>query len=137
MAQMPGTGSWSNAVWPDVRPSTQGKVSGKVAEVQQLIAAVRSSNAVWINCQDGLAYTLTSTRNLVVHFGPAAHLASKNLNIAKGDDLIIVGSKVKYRDSELVFAREITKGTQVLTLRDARGFPLWCGGRKQTPMRSA
>jgi hypothetical protein len=28
---------------------------------------------------------------------------------------------------EVVIAREIKKGDQVLTLRDAKGFPMWSG----------
>lgn len=138
MAQMAASRPGRIMGGPMYDPSTEAKVSGTVAEVQQLTGAVMPSNTVWINCPRGWTGThvnlSTDQGNLVAHVGPAAYLASKNFNIAKGDNLTIVGSKVKYQDSEFMIAREITKGTQVLTLRDARGFPLWSGGRRGTPM---
>jgi hypothetical protein len=46
---------------------------------------------------------------------------------------MVVGSKVTMAGQEVVIAREIKKGDQVLTLRDAKGVPLWAGrgGRSQ------
>jgi hypothetical protein len=49
------------------------------------------------------------------------------VTFAKGDTLKVVGSQVTMAGQEVVIAREITKGDQVLTLRDAKGFPLWSG----------
>ena len=138
MAQMQGSRPGRMMGRPMYDPSTEVKVSGTVAEVQELTGAGMPSDAVWMNCPRGWAGThlnlSTDQGNLVVHVGPVAYLASKNFNVAKGDNLTIVGSKVKYQDSEFLIAREITKGTQVLTLRDPRGFPLWSGGRKGKPM---
>jgi hypothetical protein len=54
-------------------------------------------------------------------------VTSKHFDFAKGDAITVTGSKVKMGGQDVVIAREIKKGDQVLTLRDARGFPLWYG----------
>jgi hypothetical protein len=72
-----------------------------------------------------------------VHVGPSAYLASKNFSIKQGDKLTILGSKVQYQGSDFLIAKEITKGTEVLTLRNSAGFPLWSGFRMgSTPLPS-
>jgi hypothetical protein len=66
-----------------------------------------------------------------VRVGPASFVSSKDVTFTKGDALTVVGSKITMAGHELVIAREITKGDQVLTLRDTKGFPLWSGrGRR-------
>lgn len=68
-----------------------------------------------------------SSGSIDVHVGPASFVASKHVTFAKGDALIVVGSKVTIDGQDALIAREIKKGDQVLTLRDAKGFPLWSG----------
>jgi hypothetical protein len=60
-----------------------------------------------------------------VRVGPTWYVSSKNMAFAKGDALTIVGSHATVAGKSVVIAREITKGSQTLTLRDAKGFPLW------------
>lgn len=62
-----------------------------------------------------------------VHLGPSAFVSSKKFEFAKGDAITVTGSKVKLAGQDAILAREIKKGSQVLTLRDAKGFPLWAG----------
>ena len=69
----------------------------------------------------------TATGSIPVHVGPAAFVKSKEFTFAKGDALTVVGAKVTMNGEDVVIAREITKGNQRLTLRDAKGFPLWSG----------
>jgi hypothetical protein len=65
-----------------------------------------------------------------VHLGPASFVSAKNVNLEKGDALTVVGSKITMQGEEIVIAREIRKGDQVLTLRDAKGLPLWSRGNR-------
>jgi DNA/RNA endonuclease YhcR with UshA esterase domain len=67
----------------------------------------------------------TSSGSIEVHVGPASFVSSHHVTVAKGDALTVVGSKVTMGGRDVLLAREIRKGDQVLTLRDARGFPLW------------
>jgi hypothetical protein len=63
-----------------------------------------------------------------VHLGPVTFTRSKNFEFAEGDVISVTGSKVTVGGLDAVLAREITRGDDVLTLRDARGVPLWAGG---------
>ena len=45
--------------------------------------------------------------------------------LAKGDQIEVIGSKIKYQDADALIAREVKKAGKVLTLRHARGFPVW------------
>jgi len=143
IAQMgggPGQGDGRSMSGLMYKVSTETAVKGTVVEVQQLTGQPTDgpSAAMWRNCPRGWAGTHVSLKTdqgtLIVHVGPTAYLAEKNFSIAKGDQLTITGSKVHYQGSDFLIAKEITKGNQVLTLRDYRGFPLWSGPRRGTPM---
>ena len=60
-----------------------------------------------------------------VHVGPLAFASSKGFEFTNGDQLTVIGSKTTMDGKDVVLAREIKKGDAVLTLRDAKGFPLW------------
>lgn len=139
LAQMGGGPGGPAMRGPLYNVSTETTVRGTVVEVQQLTAQTSASNtATWRNCPRGWAGThvvvKTEEGSLTVHVGPSAYLAQKNFVLAKGDKVTITGSKVQYQGSDFLIAKEMTKGDQVLTLRDARGFPLWSGARQGMPM---
>jgi hypothetical protein len=68
-----------------------------------------------------------------VHLGPMAYITSKHFEFAKGDAITVTGSQVSMGGKDVIIARDIKKGDQVLTLRDANGFPLWSGrGRRSS-----
>jgi hypothetical protein len=64
---------------------------------------------------------------LAVHVGPTAYLTEKGIALAKGDTLEILGSRVTIDKEPVVIARQIKKGDNTWTLRDASGRPLWSG----------
>jgi hypothetical protein len=47
------------------------------------------------------------------------------ITFAKGEQISFTGSKVKGEESEVILAREIVKGADTWTLRDAKGSPVW------------
>ena len=59
-----------------------------------------------------------------VHLGDARLLKANHLTFAAGDSVRVVGENVPYGTATQFFARIIQKGSQTLTLRSARGFPL-------------
>ena len=135
-----GSGPGRSMRGPLYDPSTETTVKGTVKEVQQLTGKPipGSSGTMSGTCPRGWSGThlalTTDQGTLTVHVGPTAYLTSKNFSISKGDALIITGSKVQYQGSDFLIAREITKGGQVLTLRDTKGFPLWSGPHRGGPM---
>ena len=69
----------------------------------------------------------TEKEALEVHVGPTAYLTEKGITLAKGDTLEILGSRVMINGKPVVIARQIKKGDNTWTLRDASGRPLWSG----------
>jgi len=67
---------------------------------------------------------------LEVHLGPSAFLMDKKINFLKGDAVEILGSRVTIDGTQVLLAREIKKGDNTWTLRDASGRPMWSGGRR-------
>lgn len=60
-----------------------------------------------------------------VHLGPAAYLEQRHFEVAKGDVIEVVGSKVTVAGAEAVLARTVKKGETVTVLRDENGVPKW------------
>jgi hypothetical protein len=76
----------------------------------------------------GIHVTLkTTTETVPVHLGPAWFMTQQKYVLAKGDAVTVIGSRVKMGAADAVLAREIKKGEQTMTFRDARGFPKWSG----------
>jgi hypothetical protein len=55
-------------------------------------------------------------------------LNDKKVAIAKGDTLVVVGSRIAVDGERVFIAKEVKKGESVWPLRDAAGLPLWRGG---------
>ena len=69
----------------------------------------------------------TEKESVAVHVGPAAYLAEKGITLAKGDKLEILGSRVTVENETFLIAKQIKKGDNTWTLRDASGRPAWSG----------
>jgi hypothetical protein len=70
---------------------------------------------------------------LEVCLSPKAFLESMDTDFAKGDEVEITGSKVKESEEKtIILAREVTKGQNVLVLRDKTGEPVWTWMEKKS-----
>lgn len=65
------------------------------------------------------------TETLVVYVCPQPFEEEMGISFAKGEQVSLTGSRVKEKESEVILAREIAKGTDTWTLRDAKGSPVW------------
>jgi len=73
----------------------------------------------------GARLTLQTPAGVVdVHLGDARLLTANHFNIQSGDTLRIIGAYTPVGSSSLFLARIVQKGTQALTLRTQRGFPV-------------
>jgi hypothetical protein len=67
---------------------------------------------------------------LFVHLGPEFYIEHLDTRLEEGDTITVKGSLVALDGQNIIIASEVTKGEQVLVLRDATGFPAWAGWRR-------
>jgi DNA/RNA endonuclease YhcR with UshA esterase domain len=103
-------------------PSSETTVKGTIEQVKQV-----SGRHVW----NGTHLMLkTEVGSLDVHAGPSSFISSQGFSFAQGDEVEVLGSKVKVGENEALIAREIKKEDKKLVLRNAQGVPQWAGGRR-------
>jgi DNA/RNA endonuclease YhcR with UshA esterase domain len=109
-------------------PSSVTTVKGVVQDVQE--GAMHEGQKGRMGGMGTHLVIKTDKETLTVMVGPSRYLAQKNFSFAKGDQIEVTGSKVKYGGSDAIIAREIKKGDKMLTLRDEKGIPEWSMGRQ-------
>ncbi len=72
----------------------------------------------------------TGDQTLNVSLGPSSFVADSKIKFAQGDEVQVIGVKRSFRGNEIMVAREVKKGDQTLTLRDADGNPKYPQGRR-------
>jgi hypothetical protein len=82
--------------------------------------------------QQGIHVMLkTADATLELALGPSWYQTEKKYEIAKGDQLTVIGAKTTVDGHDLLLVREIKKGSETMTFRDAKGFPMWAGRGRQ------
>ena len=116
-------GQGKGSAVPNYEPSTEATFKGTVEQVKEVDHAGYRGK--------GLHVTLkTAEGTFDVHLGPASYV-TKEITVAPGDQLEVVGSKVKSDGAESIIARTVKKGDKTATLRNSKGVPLWSGGRRK------
>jgi len=69
----------------------------------------------------------TSDATLELALGPSWYQTQKNYELAKGDQIDVIGAKSQVDGREVLLVHEIKKGSETMTFRDSKGFPLWAG----------
>ena len=108
---------------PKYDPATETTIKGTVEEAKEHSCPTCGRN------QTGLHLTVKSDAGTFdAHLGPTSFVTKNNFTFAKGDQVEIIGSKMKIDGADAVLAREVKKGGKTLTLRNAQGIPAWSGG---------
>jgi len=96
--------------------ANESKIEGTVDEIKVIRGAM-----------EGVHLVLKSgTETLFVHVAPDRFLKEMDSEFAKGDQVQVVGCKIKAEDgSDEYLARRITKNGNELLLRDNKGKPIW------------
>jgi hypothetical protein len=102
---------------PKYDPQTESKAKGVVDEVKVLDFGVRK-DFIQLILKD-------ESETHVVYVCPKPFEEEMGITFAKGEQISFTGSKVKAEESEVILAREIVKGTDTWTFRDAKGSPVW------------
>ena len=103
---------------PKYVKSSEVKVKGVVEEVK--------------TAADGNVHlTLKTDKGLLdVFIAPEKFLKEMEITFAKGDALEVLGSLVAAGEAPLLLAREVTRGGDVMMVRDDNGKPVWVGWPK-------
>ncbi len=74
----------------------------------------------------------TENGEVPVHVGPVWYLEDISLNLQKGDEIEVVGSRIDYEGESTIIAAKISRGDKTFDLRRENGIPNWAGnqGRK-------
>ena len=97
---------------------TVTEINGKITKIES-VAPMRGMST-------GVHITIRSEgQDHSVHLGPKWFLDNQSLELRENDQISVKGSKVTFEGSPAIIAREVTKGTDVLKLRDESGVPVW------------
>jgi hypothetical protein len=69
----------------------------------------------------------TSDATLELALGPSWYQTEKKYDLAKGDRISVIGAKSTVDGRDVLLVREIRKGSETMTFRDAKGVPMWAG----------
>jgi hypothetical protein len=72
----------------------------------------------------------TSDATLELALGPSSYQTQKKYMLAKGDQIGVIGAKSQVDGRDVLLVREIKKGSETMTFRDAKGVPMWAGRRR-------
>jgi hypothetical protein len=104
-------------------PKTISTVQGEVVAVDTFVSKGMSP---------GVHVTLkTAAETLSVHLGPEWYISGQDTKVVPGDTLEVKGSRITFEGEPAIIAAQVTKGTEVLVLRDDDGFPAWAGWRRR------
>ena len=106
---------------PRYDASTEVTVTGTVEKIESHIGRMG-----WNGTHVHVRF---EAETLIVHVGPTPYLSQKGFTFAEGDQIEVIGSKVKFEGKDILVAREIKKGDKMLTLRNRRGVPVWSRSR--------
>jgi len=118
-----GGGGWGpGGAWDRLYdPKTVETVTGTVKSIDVVASRGMSS---------GVHITLaTGTEVIPVHLGPAWYLEHQDVVLAAGDKVTVRGSRIQYQGKPAIIAAEVTRGADVLSLRNEQGFPRWAAWR--------
>jgi hypothetical protein len=103
---------------------TMEKISGEVVSLETITPMRGMHQGVHILVK-------TVKESISVHLGPAWFLENQDVKIMAKDKVVITGSRITFQGKPAIIATEVTKGDQVLKLRDENGYPVWSGWRRR------
>lgn len=103
-------------------PATVTTVNGEVIEVKRIES--RRGAGVHVELR-----TASGTED--VHLGPSWYLDKQSVQVAKGDQIEVTGSRVTVAGQAAIVAQTVKKGDTSLTLRNASGVPEWAGAGRR------
>ena|SRR5579864_1150956 len=109
----------ANGNVPKYDKATEVKLKGTVVEVRDYKCPISGTmgSHLTLKLQDGSTIEL--------HLAATKYVKSYEMVFNKGDEIQVVGSKVKFNDADTILAREIDRGQDSFIFRDENGKPVW------------
>jgi hypothetical protein len=102
---------------PAYTPATTVSVVGTVTAIHQVAAG---------NPLAGVHLTLKTKADVIdVYLAPAEFLKFLKASFPVGDQMQVIGSKVKFQNGDVILARQVDDGSALVTLREANGTAEW------------
>jgi hypothetical protein len=99
-------------------PSSEQTMHGWVVETKDFQCPVTGTVGSHITVKN-------ETSNIEVHLAPASFMKQYEINIRKGDNVTVVGSKITFEGKSALLAKSVVIGHETYNFRDPSGKPLW------------
>ncbi len=109
----------ASKVVPKYDTTTEVKLKGTITDISERTCPISGGGM-------GFHFILKTTdQSIEVHVATSKFIKNYEVALNKGDEVNLVGSKVKFNGEDAILAREVTKGTEVYVFRDKTGKPVW------------
>lgn len=99
-------------------PTSEQTMRGWVVETKDFQCPVTGTVGSHITVKNELA-------TIEVHLAPASFMKQYEINIRKGDNVTVVGSKIMFEGKSALVAKSVAIGNETYNFRDQSGRPLW------------
>jgi hypothetical protein len=124
--RMHGSGGWGAGQHYSrmYNPQSVETLKGEVVSVNKITPARGMSQGVHLILK-------TAKETISVHLGPGWYIENQDIQIQPKDKIEVTGSRITFTGKPAIIATSVKKGNEILTLRDANGFPSWSGWRQR------
>ena len=102
----------------DYDAKTVETLGGKVLSIEKTTPAKR--RGYWVDLM-----LQTEKETIAVQLGPAWYIDKQTPRIEANDTIMVTGSRVMMDGRPAIVAADITRGNELLKLRDDNGIPVW------------
>ena len=102
----------------DYDAKTVETIGGKVLSIENTTPAKRRGYWVQLMLQTG-------NETIAVQLGPAWYIDKQTPRIEANDTITVTGSRVTMDGRSAIVAADITRGNELLKLREDNGMPVW------------
>lgn len=99
-------------------PTAEQTMRGWVVETRDFHCPVSGTMGSHITVKN-------ETSSIEVHLAPASFMKQYEINIRKGDNVTVVGSRISFEGKTALMAKSVTVGRETYNFRDPAGRPLW------------
>ena len=109
----------SNLTAPQYNPSTEITLKGTVTEISDRVCPISGGMGFHFILKTADAKTIE------VHVATSKFVKDFEMGVKVGDQVEVLGSKVKFEGEDTIMARQITRGNDVFVFRYKDGKPAW------------